>query len=227
MTTGLNVKTCTHCGQVKPLSDFYKQKSSKDGHAVYCKPCDSKLRKARKAAEPPEQRRAKSRAYYEANSDTIRARAAAWHAENGERAAKRMRDNYAGYPERYKALNRTWRNENADQIRAQKAAKRAANPEPYRAKRRQHYAENKHMYVENAIKRKTHMQQATPAWADKEMVAKAYEACDFLNMVTGEWHEVDHVIPLKSKVVCGLHVHDNLQILTALENRKKSNSFIV
>ena len=33
------MKTCTKCSQTKPLFDFHKHQTTKDGYHTYCKPC--------------------------------------------------------------------------------------------------------------------------------------------------------------------------------------------
>lgn len=61
---------------------------------------------------------------------------------------------------------------------------------------------------------------------DYPKVLSIYEEAHALTKSTGIPHEVDHIIPLKSKVVCGLHVSWNMQILTKSENSKKGNKIL-
>ena len=76
--------------------------------------------------------------------------------------------------------------------------------------------------------RKKHVKQRTPAWADMNKIKSYYNVCAFFNEVNGyvKYH-VDHIVPLQGKIVSGLHVHNNLQLLLAAENIGKKNLFEV
>lgn len=68
--------------------------------------------------------------------------------------------------------------------------------------------------------------KATPSWANKVYIAMFYKLAKEETLRTGRLVEVDHIIPLKSNLVCGLHVEHNLQLLFKEDNRKKGNRFI-
>lgn len=65
-------------------------------------------------------------------------------------------------------------------------------------------------------KRRAQLIKAIPKWADLEKIKIFYANCP-------KGYEVDHIIPLINKRVCGLHSLENLQYLTIAENRAKSN----
>jgi hypothetical protein len=103
--------------------------------------------------------------------------------------------------------------------------KRLANPQKYRQKALEKYRRNKPRYFANANKRRASKLRATPTWADKELIEHAYFIAQHLSQRTGVIHHVDHFVPLKNSRVCGLHVHENLQIIPATKNLQKHNSF--
>lgn len=58
----------------------------------------------------------------------------------------------------------------------------------------------------------------TPKWADRKAIKQFYAECS-------PNKHVDHIIPLRGKLVSGLHVHNNLQYLTRKKNLTKSGNF--
>lgn len=77
---------------------------------------------------------------------------------------------------------------------------------------------NKRKILANVTARKKHIKKATPIWCNKKELETIYANCP-INF------QVDHIIPIKGKNICGLHVPWNLQYLDNESNLKKSNSF--
>lgn len=73
--------------------------------------------------------------------------------------------------------------------------------------------------------RKKAVKQATPYWVNKNKLQEIYILAALLTEQTGIKHEVDHIHPIKHKDICGLHIPENLQVLTAKENHVKRNKF--
>lgn len=66
----------------------------------------------------------------------------------------------------------------------------------------------------------------TPQWLSQKQLDEMtaiYMMAATITKATGIKHEVDHIYPLQGKKVSGLHVPNNLNIVTRSSNRKKSN----
>jgi hypothetical protein len=93
----------------------------------------------------------------------------------------------------------------------------------------QYQKENRDKVNATAAKRRAVKLKATPNWLTKEDIQKIeqfYTEAQKLKNITGQDYHVDHIIPLQSEIVCGLHVPWNLQVIAAKENRSKSNRLI-
>ena len=66
---------------------------------------------------------------------------------------------------------------------------------------------------------------ATPSWADRLAIDQIYKTATERGKRTGKKYNVDHIVPLQGKSVCGLHVQTNLRIVLARTNHKKGNRF--
>lgn len=72
--------------------------------------------------------------------------------------------------------------------------------------------------------RRGRIKQATPYWSEINLIRNVYEKAKWLETLTGLKYHVDHIVPLNSDFVCGLHVWSNLQILERSINESKGNS---
>jgi len=133
-------------------------------------------------------------------------------------ANKRKRDKYAKLkiedPEKYQYYLDTTK-ERADQKRQEEADIQNVIE--------QHNALNRKSYN----KRKHRLQQATPSWLSPSQIVEIealYFTARQLKRKTGQKYHVDHIVPLKHPMVCGLHVPWNLRVITDEENNIKKNA---
>ena len=109
-------KVCSKCGKRRLRSQFYARKASADGLAYVCKICDD----ARTKSVPAEKKRAKHKAWRDANRDHVR-----------EKARDVMRRLYAADPEKFKQRAKDYRALNLEKIKERNAAKRGHLSDSY------------------------------------------------------------------------------------------------
>lgn len=125
-----------------------------------------------------------------------------------------------------KRLNAEWHQKNKDRRAEYDREKRRAKLDYYRSKGRERQKNKSAEYLEAVRRRDAAKISAMPKWADVDAIKSIYKKCALISEITGIKHHVDHIVPLRGKNVCGLHIPINLQIITASENMSKSNSFI-
>lgn len=101
-----------------------------------------------------------------------------------------------------------------------------ANKETINKQAKKYYKSNKHIFRARDAKRRALQLKATPSWLSTlhlQQIKNEYKLAEWCTAVMKEPYEVDHIVPLKGKKVCGLHVPWNLQVITKKQNREKAN----
>lgn len=134
-----------------------------------------------------------------------------------------------GYQAHCKTCNKEHSKEyygaNKAAIEAKHKEYRQANKVARAAKQKEYRQTNKDKVNSHTAKRKALKLRATPVWSDLGAISELYTCALAFKVYTGREYHVDHIVPLKSKLVCGLHVPANLQVLEASENISKGNRY--
>lgn len=112
------------------------------------------------------------------------------------------------YKERKRDLQRIWARKNSSTVRERRKRSYQEN-----------YAKNRVSYIFRTVVRKLLCRQQKPIWADNKKIREYYAETAAKGLT------VDHIIPLKSPLVCGLHSVENFQMLTREENSAKGIKF--
>lgn len=119
-----------------------------------------------------------------------------------------------------------WRDNNKDVMYNLSLTWRKQNPKKTAAYFVDYRNRNRGLVNERWARREALKRSATPSWLTEDdiwMMAEIYDLSSLRTDTTGIAWNVDHIIPLQGKTVSGLHVPWNLRIITARENRAKSN----
>ena len=201
----------------------YKERElqlAKDRRLVNPEPRRASVRKWQQGN--PEKVRARNVAEYHSNPDKHRERVKAWRIANPEKNLASVSEWRHANKDKVKAINhrahakadkvklllkqRAWQDANRDKVRASVNKWGRANPGCTAA-------------------RKALQLNATPPWANKFFIEEAYHLAKLRTEMLGFAWQVDHIVPLVSKRVCGFHCEDNMQVIPATKNAAKGNRF--
>lgn len=163
----------------------------------------------------PEVKKKSSRDYYHANRDQCIRHAKLWREGNPDRAKQNRRAYREKNSDRLSAIETLWRAENRAAIVARVREWRARNPG---MKQAQH------------AKRRAGKRLAIPMWfsdLDEFVWREAMHLTQLRREATGIDWAADHMIPLASKLACGLHVAANCQVIPSYLNNRKHNKLIM
>jgi hypothetical protein len=235
------MKTCYTCLAEMPNDEFSKNSSAQDGLSIYCRDCTrsyaSQWRKehprhvdvrepkvkfnrdeyAKKYRELNKDRlRVQQENYYVANKERCLASSRQWHKEHPDY----NKNHYMENREQHITAVKRWKQENPDYARNYYLKNKAKCIE----QAMEWWRNNKHSRAARNAEHKI-LRRGRPlqAWADIEKIEAFYKSARDLTLSTKIPHVVDHIYPINGKTVCGLHVEQNLQVITHSANSRKGN----
>lgn len=120
-----------------------------------------------------------------------------------------------------KIYKQIWAEQNKVKVDSSKRNWIIKNPEKRKEASSSYTKRNKPYYAQYSSLRTRKVQQAKPKQVDEDDLLNVYKEAEYFGL------EVDHIIPITHELVCGLHVWNNLQLLTRSENAMKSNKFFI
>lgn len=126
--------------------------------------------------------------------------------------AARLREYYERKKDQLSEYGRKKYLENQEAERSRKRAYRVANPSI--------------VATQSSMYRVSRARSVLPCLTEQDLdrIKTKYKEAVWMTKHTGIKHHVDHIIPLRGKLVSGLHVPSNLRVITARHNMSKGNS---
>lgn len=165
----------------------------------------------------------KFKEYYKANSEKILFQQKDYSEKNREKISAQKKAYNRSHIDEKKSRDKNYRQSHPEKIATNKMAYHEAHRAEWNERNKAYNKAHPEIKRERDKARKLIKTKAMPPWADRAAIRVIYAKAEALTRETGIKHHVDHLYPLRGNGFNGLHVHWNLQVLTAAQNLAKGN----
>lgn len=244
MTSKKTTKLCRICQTEKHIDEFSTCRRNKDGKQSRCRACehDHYVARSRKVSndvtvsekecsvcgETKSASEFNKRRY---STDGLQPLCRVCYHEYLDEWSLKNPDYHTDWYVKNREYKLQWRKDyiknNPEKMQKARVRWRLANPEKYKefSRRGSKRARLNGRAALYDAKRRAAYLQAIPKWyeLEQEAILSIYAECKQINLTSDVKHAVDHIVPLQSPLVCGLHTLANLRIITFSENSAKLN----